>query len=63
MQITGVVDSSELKEMVANHLERNSALYCGAVSQPVFFQDACIADTGPPTAEDEYTNGVADSQL
>jgi len=65
LQITGVgsVDSNELREMVANHLEANSALYCDAVSHPVAPQDAYNADTEPPTVEDEYINSVGDSQL
>ena len=65
LQISGVksVDSSELRETVANHLEANSALYWNAVSEPVVSHDAYNADTEPPTAEDEYISSVADPQL
>ena len=64
LQISGVksVDSSELRETVANHLEANSALYWNAVSEPVVSHDAYNADTEPPTA-DEYISSVADPQL
>ena len=57
------VDSDELRKMVANYLEANSAVYCCFVSQPVASQDAYNADTEPPTAEDECINNVADPQL
>jgi len=65
LQSAGIcsVESNELREMVTNHLDVNSALYSESLSQPVASQDAYNADTEPPTAEDEYINSVADSQL
>ena len=54
------IDSSELRQMVASHME---ALYCGFMCQPVANDDECNADTEPPTAEDEYINSVSDPEL
>ena len=33
------VDSSELRQMIASHMEANAALYCGFVCQPVATDD------------------------
>ena len=65
LQNTGVcnVDSNELRQMLANYLEANTALYCDFPSQPVISHDDYNADTEPPTAEDEYINIVANPQL
>ena len=65
LQNTGVcnVDSNELRQMLANYLEANTALYCDFPSQPVICHDDYNADTEPPTAEDEYINIVANPQL
>ena len=52
------IDSSELRQMVASHME---ALYCGFMCQPVANDDEYNADTEPPTAEDEYINSVSDT--
>ena len=49
------IDSSELRQMVASHMEANSASYCDFVWQPVATDDA---DTEPPTDEDEYIHKV-----
>ena len=54
------IDSSELRQMVASHME---ALYCGFMCQPVANDDEYNADTEPPTAEDEYINSVSDPEL
>ena len=65
LQTTGVcnVDSNELKQKVADHLEANAALYHDFLSQPVSSDDSYNADTEQPTTEDEYINSVADPQL
>ena len=62
LQTSGVctVDSNELRQMVADYLEENGALYCDAVSQPVASHDAYNADTEHPTAEDEYISSISD---
>ena len=57
------VDSSELRQMVASHMEANAALYRGFMCQPVATDDEYNADTEPPTAEDEYINSVSDPEL
>ena len=58
LQTTGVccVDSSELRQKVADHLEANAALYCDFLSQPVSSDDSYNADTEQPTAEDEVAD-------
>ena len=65
LQTTGVcnIDSSALREKVADHFEANAPLYCGFLSQPVSSDDSYNADTDQPTAEDEYINSVPDPQL
>lgn len=65
LQTAGVctVDSSGLRQMVADYLEENAALYCDAESQPIASCDAYNADTEPPTAEDEYISSVSDPHL
>ena len=65
LQTTGEcnIDSNELRQKVADHLEANAALYCDFLSQPVSSDDGYNADTEPPTAEDEYINSVADPEL
>ena len=65
LQTSGVcnVDSSDLRQKVADHLEANAPLYCGFLSQPVSSDDSYNADTDQPTAEDEYINSVSDPQL
>lgn len=65
LQISGVcdVDSSELREMVANQLEANPASYCDFLCEPVASNDAYNADTEQPTAEDLYISSIADPQL
>ena len=57
------IDSSELRQMVASHMEANAVLYCGFMCQPVATNSKYNADTEPPTAEDEYINSVADPEL
>ena len=57
------VDSSELRQMVASHMEANAALYRGFMCQPVATDDEYNADTEPPTDEDEYINSVSDPEL
>ena len=57
------VDSSELRQMVASHMEANAALYRGFVCQPVATNSKYNADTEPPTDEDEYINSVSDPEL
>ena len=54
------VDSSELRQMVASHMEANAASYRGFVCQPVATDSKYNADTEPPTDEDEYINSVSD---
>ena len=57
-------DSSELRQKVADHLEANAALYHDFLCQPVLSEDGDYnADTEQPTAEDEYTDSVADLKL
>ena len=65
LQTSGVcnVDTSDLRQKVADHLEANAPLYCGFLSQPVSSDDSYNADTDQPTAEDEYINSVPDPQL
>ena len=55
-----VVDSSELRLLVANHLEDNRAMYCDLLSEPVASRDA---DTKAPSEDDELIATVADPQL
>ena len=57
------VESSELRQLVASHMEANAALYHGFVCQPVATNSKYNADTEPPTDEDEYINSVADPKL
>ena len=59
------VDSSELRQMVASHMEANAPLYRGFVCQPVATNSKYNADTEPPTDEDEdeYVNSVSDPEL
>ena len=57
------VDSSELRQMVASHMEANAALYCGFVCQPIATDSKYNADTEPPTDEDEYINSVSVPEL
>ena len=47
------IDSSELRQMVASHMEANAALYRGFVCQPVATNSKYNADTEPPTDEDK----------
>ena len=54
------IDNSELRQMVASHMEANAALYRGFMCQPVATDDE---DTEPPTDEDEYINSVSDPEL
>ena len=53
------VDSNELRQMVASHMEANAASYNGFVCQPEATDNEYNADTEPPTDEDEYINSVA----
>ena len=48
------VDSSELRQMVASHMEASAALYRSFVCHPVATNSKYNADTEPPTDEDEY---------
>ena len=65
LETSGVctVDSNELRQKVADHLESNAALYRDFLSQPISSDDSYNADTEQPTAEDEYINSVADPQV
>ena len=57
-------DSSELRKMVANHLEANAPLYHDFLCKPVPSEDGSYsADTAQPTPEDQYINSVPDPQL
>ena len=58
-----VVDSSELRLLVANHLEDNRAMYCDFLSEPVASRDSYNADTEAPSEEDALIATVADPQL
>ena len=62
---TGVcgVDSSRLRQTIADFLEANKAQYCDFVCQPVAHNDNYNADTEPPTEEDKYIESIADPQL
>ena len=64
LQANGVcnVDSNELRQKVADHLQANAALYCDFLCEPVSSEDGYNADTEQPTAEDEYINSVAAPQ-
>lgn len=57
------IDNCTLRQMVADHLENNSNLYKGFLSQPIVSYDAYNADTEPPTAQDAYIETVADHEL
>ena len=57
------VDSSKLREMLAKHLEDNSALYSPFLSQLVTSDDAYNAHTEPPTDIDAYIDTITDSEL
>ena len=57
------VDSSELRNKVADHLEANAASYCDFVCQPVATDNKYNADTEAPTAEDEYIDSVSDPKF
>ena len=65
LQTSGLcsVDSSDLRQKVADHLEANALLYRDFLSQPVSSDDSYNADTEQPTAKDEYINSVADPEL
>jgi hypothetical protein len=66
LQTTGVcnADSNQLRQMVADHLEANAALYHDFLCQPIPSEDDDYnADTAQPTAEDEYIDSVADPHL
>ena len=62
LQANGVcnVDSNELRQKVADHLQANAALYRDFLCEPVSSEDGYNADTEQPTAEDEYIHSVAD---
>ena len=51
------MDKDTLRQMVADHLENNSILYIGFLSQP---NDA---DTEPPDDQDAYIGTVTDHDL
>ena len=57
------IDKNTLRQMVVDHLENNSNLYKGFVSQPVVSSDPYNADTDPPTAQDERIETIADHEL
>ena len=58
-----VVDSSEQRLLVANHLEDNRVMYCDFLSEPVASHDSYNADTEAPSEEDALIATVADPQL
>ena len=55
-------DKNELRKMVADHLDANSAFYCNYVSQSLASHDAYNADTEAPNAEDAYIATLDDPQ-
>ena len=66
LQTTGVcnVNSNELRQKVADHLQANAALYRDFLCQPVPSEDDDYnADTEQPTTEDQYINSVVDPQM
>ena len=56
-------DSSDLRDLVATHLEYNSSLYKHFVSQPVHSHNAYDADTVPPTSVDALISSITDPEL
>ena len=61
--VTSSMDKNTLRQMVADHLENNSILYMGFLSQPVVSNDAYNADTEPPDDQDAYIETVTDHDL
>ena len=57
------VDSSRLRQTIADFLKSNEAKYCDFVCQPVAHNDNHNADTEPPTEEDKYIESITDPQL
>ena len=55
--------SSELRRLVADHLENNCGVYCDFVSEPVASDNSYNADTEAPSDDDAYIAAVADPQL
>ena len=56
-------DSTELREMVATHLQCYSSLYSHFMSQPVHSHNAYDADTEPPSVEDTLISSITDPEL
>ena len=57
------IDSNGLRQIIANYLEANKAVYCDFVCQPVAPKDSYNVDSEPPTQEDEYIDSISDLQL
>ena len=57
------IDKSTLRQMAADHLENNSKLYIGFLSQPVASSNAYNADTEPPDAQDAHIDTIANHDL
>ena len=56
-------DSTELRDMVATHLQNHSSIYSHFVSQPVHSDNAYDADTEPPSVADELISTITDTEL
>ena len=56
-------DSTELRDMVATHLQCYSSLYSHFMSQPVHSHNAYDADTEPPSVEDTLISSITDPEL
>ena len=56
------VSASELREIVANHLESNSTFYRDFLAQPVQTNNAYNADTEAPTDQDAIIDSVHDKE-
>ena len=54
------VNASEMREIVADHLENNSAFYRDFLAQPVQTNNAYNADTEAPTDQDVIIDSVHD---
>ena len=65
LQSSGIcnIESHELRQMVVNYLEANSASYQDFISQPVVSHYSYNADTESPTAEDAYIDTIAHPEL
>ena len=56
------VSGSEMREIVANHLENNSVFYRDFLAQPVQTNNAYNADTEAPSDEDAIVDSVHDPE-